>query len=177
MEKEPTVPQSIFQYKPPFMSFPRRKGIFIINQITMKKTTWYYILAVIALLIAIIVGVNANSDDATDASTDVSENMDTIDVTTTIQVDEQITEYPQTVNESTTALEALELLATQGEIDVQTTKYDFGIIVDSIDAIGDDTSDNKYWIYYINDTVADVGASEYVLMQNDTIRWNYETSI
>lgn len=137
----------------------------------MKKGTIYYVLAVLALLVAVIVAVNTGQDESTQTD-DISS--DQREITTIIKVDDTATEYPQTVTVSTTALQALEQLESDGEIDVETTAYDFGVLVDSIDGVGTDTGDNKFWIYSINDTTATVGASEYVVQDGDRILWNYE---
>lgn len=138
----------------------------------MKKGTLYYVLASVALVIALIVGTGGSSDDQINEST-----INTIDVTTVIQVGDNATEYPQVVDDATTALGALEHLERDGEIELEITDYDFGSIVDSIDGVGDDTTDNKFWIYYINDATAEVGASSYVLADGDRILWSYEASI
>ncbi len=56
---------------------------------------------------------------------------------------------------------------------VQTKKYTFGELIETIEGIANGT-DNKYWIFYVNGAQSTIGAVEYKVMPNDTIEWRFE---
>ncbi len=51
---------------------------------------------------------------------------------------------------------------------------DMGFFVESINGIKDDTKNNLYWVYYLNDKKAETGISATTLNPNDIITWKYE---
>lgn len=65
----------------------------------------------------------------------------------------------------------MELLKTKAN--VVTKQSSFGEYVDEINGIKGGT-DNKYWIFYVNGKMAEVGASDYVTKSLDTIEWKFE---
>lgn len=46
--------------------------------------------------------------------------------------------------------------------------------VKSIEGIEQDEDAGKYWMFDINDEMGEVGASDYEVQQDDTIKWNLE---
>jgi hypothetical protein len=54
---------------------------------------------------------------------------------------------------------------------VQTKKYDFGLMVESIDNIS--ASSTYFWSYLINGQAGSVAADKYILQDNDVIEWKY----
>jgi len=50
-----------------------------------------------------------------------------------------------------------------------------GLFIEQINGIKNGT-DNKFWIYYINEKEAKTGISNYTLNNNDVIEWKYEES-
>ncbi|PIS41496.1 MAG: hypothetical protein COT25_02790 [Candidatus Kerfeldbacteria bacterium CG08_land_8_20_14_0_20_42_7] len=153
-------------------------GDFICNLKSMKNVL--RILFVLLAAFAIIFIVSARSPH--DASIAESNNTNqqapqTVGVTTTINNGSAEASYNQTVASGSSALEVLLLVGEEQGIDISTTEYDFGSIVDSISGVGVDTTDNKYWIYYINGETATEGASSYLVQDSDTILWNYEDAM
>ena len=57
--------------------------------------------------------------------------------------------------------------------EVAVKEYSFGILVEGIDGIAGGT-DGKYWIYYLNGTMATVGAGDYSAQPGDIISWRLE---
>ncbi|MGD2247432.1 MAG: DUF4430 domain-containing protein [Candidatus Methanofastidiosia archaeon] len=47
--------------------------------------------------------------------------------------------------------------------------------VTSINGIAQDAGANKYWMYYINGEMAQVGAKEYIVQNGDEITWKLES--
>jgi len=73
--------------------------------------------------------------------------------------------------EGESALEFLENVTKDEKIDLETTEYDFGVLVDAIGGIGN--TKEKSWIYFVNEKSAEVGAGEYVLEDGDLVEWKY----
>ncbi|OGY27653.1 MAG: hypothetical protein A2802_01875 [Candidatus Woykebacteria bacterium RIFCSPHIGHO2_01_FULL_43_29] len=67
---------------------------------------------------------------------------------------------------------ALDLLSKTKSIEVKESSY--GKLVESIEGVKNNT-DGKYWLYYINDQPASVGAGEYQLKPNDKIEWKFQS--
>src|SRR5690606_2087024 len=66
---------------------------------------------------------------------------------------------------------ALELLKENADVVTETAS--FGEFVDSINGVkGGDGG--KYWIFYVNGEVAQVGAGEYKTKDGDKIEWRFE---
>jgi hypothetical protein len=100
---------------------------------------------------------------------DHNDQPNTNTVTQTITTpNEQITNsYSYSPNET-----PLDLLDRTQTITVK--EYDFGTLVESINDLNNG-QDEMYWIYYLNDQQATVGASEYQLQNNDHIEWRFQT--
>lgn len=89
--------------------------------------------------------------------------------------DTQKTETELPVKSDMTAFLALEQAAKTAGVEVATTKYDFGVMVNSVGAYngGDD---GKYWMYYVNSKVPEVGADQYKVGAGDVVEWKFEKS-
>lgn len=48
-----------------------------------------------------------------------------------------------------------------------------GIFVKSINGVGDSSSGNKFWQYWVNNQYAQIGASGYQLKNGDLVEWKY----
>lgn len=66
---------------------------------------------------------------------------------------------------------ALEILKTKATI--ETKQSSFGEYVDKINDIKGGT-DNKYWIFYVNGKMAEIGAQDYITKATDVIEWKFE---
>lgn len=56
---------------------------------------------------------------------------------------------------------------------VSVKEYSFGTLVEGIDGVMGGT-DGKYWIFYLNGSMAPVGAGEYTIAPGDEISWRLE---
>lgn len=84
-------------------------------------------------------------------------------------------EYKILVPEKSTVYELMNLLKERGDIIFQgKTSAGLGFFVDEISGQKNSPSNNEFWIYYINNKVAQVGVSNYILKPNDIINWKYE---
>ena len=66
---------------------------------------------------------------------------------------------------------ALELLKAEAE--VVTKQSSFGEYVDSINGVVGGT-DGKYWAFYINGELSQVGAADYQTRTGDKLEWKFE---
>lgn len=65
----------------------------------------------------------------------------------------------------------LEQLQTQAEVEVKDSQY--GPYVDSVNGVKGGT-DNKYWSYYVDGQMANIGAGEYTTKGGEKILWKFE---
>ena len=77
-----------------------------------------------------------------------------------------------TVDDATTAYEALEKLAVEKNWQLVTKDYDFGKLVESVNGYKNDNK--KAWIYYVNGAAADKAADKFELRSGDKVEWKYE---
>jgi hypothetical protein len=70
--------------------------------------------------------------------------------------------------EGQTALSQLEK-----EVEITTRQSDYGTLVESIGGLRNGT-DGKYWIFYVNGTMADKGADAYITNEGDVLEWKFE---
>lgn len=56
---------------------------------------------------------------------------------------------------------------------VETKDSDFGAYVDAINGIKGGT-DNKYWMFYVNDELSKIGAADFITAGGETIEWRFE---
>lgn len=79
-----------------------------------------------------------------------------------------------TVLQGTTALDLLTTTTKVNGIDMATQEYSgMGTLVEKIGSLKNGT-DGKYWMYYVNDAFAPVGADAYKLVSGDSIEWRFE---
>ncbi len=65
----------------------------------------------------------------------------------------------------------LDQLKSRAQVEVKDTQY--GPFVESINGVKGG-SDGKYWSYYVNDTLAQKGAGEYITEGGENIEWKFE---
>lgn len=52
--------------------------------------------------------------------------------------------------------------------------YSFGIYIEGVNGVMKNISQQKYWFFYVNNELAPVGVSNYILIGNETIKLKYE---
>lgn len=75
----------------------------------------------------------------------------------------------------TTALALLKKVTTENNIELKYKDYggDLGVFVEAIGNVAGDTKANKFWQYWVNGQLAQVGASKYELKDGDMVEWKY----
>ncbi|GEM_PF-1208967 len=93
-------------------------------------------------------------------------------ITTTIEINGQ--KYNLNLPEKATAYDALKQLADAKQITMTTKEYSgMGYFIEEINSIKNNNQTGEYWGYYINGQSAKIGASSYILKNNDLITWKY----
>jgi len=77
--------------------------------------------------------------------------------------------FTQAINNDKTVFDVLNLTAKN----IDSKQYDFGVMINSINDVKSGT-DQKYWVYYVNDQSATIAADKYILKPNDKITWSFE---
>jgi hypothetical protein len=91
-------------------------------------------------------------------------------VTFVLNTGEDIATYDGII--ASTVFEALTAVGSQAAIPVENKQYDFGVFVEKI---GDKSNtEDKAWIYYVNNTSGDMAADKKIIKTGDIVEWRYE---
>jgi len=83
--------------------------------------------------------------------------------------------YTATVTKGSNVLDLMENLRDTQGFEFTTQEFEgLGMFVDTVDGV--QPSDNKYWVYYVNEESATVGVEDYILEEDDMVRWALEES-
>ncbi len=126
------------------------------------------------ILVIIIIGmyfIQNNDSNETNTNTTVAEKLS---ISTTIDNGDLATSYDKKISSGSTALDVLKLISAEDGIILGTSTSDFGVLINSIDSIGGNTEDGKYWSFYVNDEMASVGVADYTVNDNDVILMKYQ---
>ena len=79
------------------------------------------------------------------------------------------------INSNATVLEMMERAMSNAQVDYSGQEFEgLGFLVEEINGVSNDTSENKYWTLYINGEMAQLGASTQIVNNQDVIEWKYE---
>jgi len=67
---------------------------------------------------------------------------------------------------------AFELLSRDHVVTYQ--QFDFGVLIEAID--GEESTNDRFWLFYVNGEQAQVGADQYTTTDGDTLLWRLEES-
>lgn len=154
----------------------------------MKKNKVFSIFVLLLLIFGVVACTNNTDGDSAnnnveqpDLSGKIIENVDSLqsnpieEVTLIIKGSEKTYEDLITINTGDTAHDVLLESTNINKLGMVTKEYDFG---KSIDGIGDDLAgtDNKYWLYYINNEMAMQSADNQEVVNGDRIEFKFEAS-
>lgn len=81
--------------------------------------------------------------------------------------------YTVKIEQGKTVLDIMNILQKENDFSFSYKEYpSLGIFINEINNIKGERG--KYWIYYVNDKEASVGASKYILKAGDIISWKLE---
>jgi len=143
------------------------------------KSPLFFLIAIILGAVAII-GVGNTSSQALDQTASISlERTGRVagvsQAVATIGVNEgngKILSYDQPIDDQMTVLDLLQVSMQRNLVTVQTKKYDFGTLVDSIDGVVNGT-DGKYWIYEVNGESPTIAADQYIVQPGDIVEFKF----
>jgi len=116
------------------------------------------------------------TDDAKELTPIVSETEETEEVLieTQLVVDEQV--YSMSIAEGTNVIDFMKLVQSKNEdFSFSGTEYEgMGMLVEQINEVENNMDESMFWSLYVNDELAQVGASQYLIQDGDKIEWRYE---
>jgi hypothetical protein len=81
--------------------------------------------------------------------------------------------YAVSVSTNTTVYHAMEKLASTTSFEFNAKYYaGLGYFIQEIN--GQENNNGRYWTLYVNDVFSPVGASQYILENNDKVEWKFE---
>jgi hypothetical protein len=83
--------------------------------------------------------------------------------------------YDTVTAASSTVFALLEQLSQANNFSLSYRQSQLGVFVEAIAGIKNDNATNSFWLYKVNGKIANVGASNYVLHNNDEVEWYYGT--
>ncbi len=88
---------------------------------------------------------------------------------------ENPSEYTKEMDKEKSAFDLMKLIDEENEdFSFEYQDSSLGAFIEEINGVKNDASNNIYWMFYVNDKIAEVGASQYILLDNDIIEWKYE---
>ncbi|MFC1687828.1 DUF4430 domain-containing protein [Patescibacteria group bacterium] len=142
-----------------------------------KKTHWGGLL-IIGVVAALAVLLGNNYLGTTTTETEIREGavagVETVreEVTLVISGGENVRTMNFNVAGGETALDILTRASLRENFVIDSTRFDFGVMVDAIDGVGGE--ENRFWLYYVNGNAATVGVDAYVAESGDIIEFRYE---
>ena len=100
-----------------------------------------------------------------EASSSVSVSIDQVTISVTAN-GEKLSTAEAPFQEGDTLLEVME-----DNFAIETADSDYGAFITSIEDYAQDDSQNLNWLFDVNGEMATVGASEYILEEDDQIDW------
>lgn len=82
--------------------------------------------------------------------------------------------FSTNLKENSTVYDLLQKLQQEGKITFRARNYDFGVFVEEIDGVKNSEKEKKYWMFYVNDKLSEVGASAKKLKNKDKVVWKFE---
>lgn len=81
--------------------------------------------------------------------------------------------YPLSLESGSTALDALEQATTENGMTLVVQPSEFGSYIEQIGDVAADPESGDFWIWYINDSSANVAADQYQLGDGDEVTFRY----
>lgn len=81
--------------------------------------------------------------------------------------------FESNISSGTNAFDFLKKVNQEQKLDLIYKNTNMGAFIEGIYGIKNDAVNSKFWMYKINGKFADVGASNYVVRNGDSIEWVY----
>lgn len=136
----------------------------------MKKTLLY-----ITLTILFIAGVGFYTKKTNiDLNIDKKQNVEQVEKSVKTIIDFGEEEKISHTEENFKDLSAYDLLvktAEKNSLEIKIKQYDFGVFIEEID--GRENTNEKAWIYFVNESSATTASDQYKVKEGDLIEWKY----
>jgi hypothetical protein len=83
--------------------------------------------------------------------------------------------YDKNLPAGSTVLDLLEQSSQTKKFSLSYRQSQLGVFIEEIAGVKNDNRANKFWLYKVNGKLANVGASSYLMKNNDAIEWYYGT--
>ena len=146
----------------------------------MHKYKNLLLILFIAIIIIVFLAVNADfwlfKDKANVTSLNQPDAVQSqIAQTLSVTLEVADKKYQTQVPAGSTVYDLMKILQLEQNLQFVVKEYSgLGAFVEEINGLKNDSTANKYWLYYINSQPAQVGISNYQLQANDLISWRYE---
>lgn len=135
----------------------------------MKK---YFLPAIIVLIVfSSLLFLSKNKDQRANQNDSIEQTAKKEVSTSIFFSEDRIIKHQIEINEDTTAYDALVKTLEKEGLELETTQYDFGVFINSVDGI-ENTSD-KAWIYFVNGESANKASDQLILTEGDHLEWKY----
>lgn len=135
-----------------------------------------YFFFVLLLLVTVGAGCSSKSDvQNTQANPEntTAEERANAEIQATLVVDKKT--YAATVEEGSTALELMNVISQRHDLTFSGKDYgELGLFLEAINGVTNNPDTQQYWTLYVNNAMAQVGVSSYVVQNGDTVEWRYE---
>ena len=101
-------------------------------------------------------------------------NEDKINVTLKIISENNSNKYFKKAGGGISVLDLMKLIGEEDGLNFKYQDSGLGVFIEEINGVKNNSSDNVYWMFYVNGKMAAVGASDYKLSNNDIVEWRYE---
>lgn len=142
----------------------------------MLRNKKYYILAlaaVLALIAMVIFSYAKWSQKTSIQNNSVSENQNGISGRISFTNGNARTNFEYEVKNQSTVFELMKTMIAEKKITMKYQESNAGVFVNSINNVKNDSLANMFWMLYVNDKLAPVGAGEYTLSAGDSVEWRY----
>lgn len=133
---------------------------------------YYRFILLIILLVLVFLGFQIPS--AKNLTSQPQPTSQAVQKTVTVVIDDGLVQKTYTDIAGSNAHEALLESAKQGNFEVKSKQYDFGVFVEAI--ADKSNTKEKSWIYSVNDVSGDIAADKKSLNPGDMVSWRYIVS-
>jgi hypothetical protein len=81
--------------------------------------------------------------------------------------------FNEKVKNGSTVFDLLKQLSQEGKFILSYQTSSMGVFVKGIGQVENDNKNNKFWMFKVNNQLANVGASSYILKEGDKVEWDY----
>jgi hypothetical protein len=137
----------------------------------MTKKLSYFVLCILLFSVLSLVGCSL---DRTQRQAAVANPInETINITLAVNNGTSTDNFAEKIKPGISVFELMKTLSDNGKIEFKYQESGAGVFIDEINGIANDGAKNMYWMLYVNDKLAEAGASDLKLKAGDIAEWKY----